>query len=83
MIVEVADQTTTSSPPSLLFYTMGQYLPGNSGLVLAPPATSYNVSDLQPFGKYSFQVACLNEIGMTSSDWISARTLEDGEICLY
>jgi hypothetical protein len=73
------DPSVSSPPPSLIFYPTGQYLPGVNGLVLQSPATSFNVTGLRPFGEYSFQVVCVNEIGMTASDWTSGRTLEDGE----
>ena len=68
-------------PPTLIFHPAGQFNPLNqSRTVLPPPSTSYNVTGLQPYTLYRFQVVSENEMGKVASNpWITARTLEARE----
>ena len=60
-----------------IFRPVGQYDPLNpEETILEAPATSYNVTQLQPFTVYEFQVIAENEAGRAASDWTPGRTQE-------
>ena len=66
-----------------IFYPSGQYDPLNPDqAIMAAPATSYNVTQLQPFTVYEFQVLAQNEVGRASSPWTAGRTQETCKLWL-
>lgn len=66
-----------------IFYPSGQYDPLNPDqAIMAAPATSYNVTQLQPFTVYEFQVLAQNEVGRASSPWTPGRTQETCKLWL-
>jgi usherin len=65
-----------------IFYTLGQYDPIKEyemdPAALEPPATNYTQNFLEPFTQYQFQVLSENSLGKAASNWVTGRTLEDG-----
>ena len=60
-----------------IFHPSGQYDPLNPDqAIMVAPATSFNVTDLQPFTVYEFQVLAENEAGRAASPWTPGRTQE-------
>ena len=69
-------------PETRLFFPAGWYNPRPTlspmDDPIAPPATNYTVTNLDPYTMYEFKVTSRNSAGTTESSWISARTLEAG-----
>ena len=73
------DSTGTRLPvESRIFHPAGQYSLLEGDTSLDPPDTNYTVTGLQPYTQYEFQVLCENAVGKAASDWVIARTQEDG-----